>query len=482
MGGVTITETLEIPLSPQYCRNWGPVEALREIIANSLDSQDPTIKVSWDLGVATIYNSKSQLEKRNLVMGETTKADDNTVIGTFGEGLKVGALALCRLGNSVIVESGKMKILFHIGYSETFETEILLAELSEKRQKQGTTVEVHIDEDIFKEAKNLFMRFQDRKPRLIYNDEQFGSLYHNPKDSNGSIYSHGVKIYDGTGYKGEMLFTWDLNNLEINRDRTIIDAYAAGTEMENIFDGMVNESEKATKSFLKKWLAINKDEGETIFESRLYLSEESDHIKTYLKDRYGPIENLAIETGEITGNMAKEKGYRVLKLHEKARELLTYNRVKLDSQTITEDDNYIKSENLTSEEENLLHKAKTLSNLIIEKTFKKELDYEISVFDMTMKESTMPKERLEEAFSQNETTITLGGYNKVTNNIMIRRILLNKKEFMTLMEVYLHELTHKVTGAYDGSRVFDDALGKTSVYLIKFIMKNMSFANFKELV
>ena len=92
-------QVIELPLSQQYCRSWTALDALREIIANAIDSGSD-VDVSWERGpsggVAIITNEEGELERSNLVLGGTTKADDEDTIGTFGEGLKIGAMVLLR--------------------------------------------------------------------------------------------------------------------------------------------------------------------------------------------------------------------------------------------------------------------------------------------------------------------------------------------------------------------------------------------------
>ena len=41
-----------------------------------------------------ILNEGAKLERKHLLLGETSKADDKEMIGQWGEGLKTGVLAL----------------------------------------------------------------------------------------------------------------------------------------------------------------------------------------------------------------------------------------------------------------------------------------------------------------------------------------------------------------------------------------------------
>ena len=54
-------------------------------------------------------NKYTSLHKRILLLGYSKKSQKREVIGQFGEGLKIGALALVREGRVVSMETGEDK-------------------------------------------------------------------------------------------------------------------------------------------------------------------------------------------------------------------------------------------------------------------------------------------------------------------------------------------------------------------------------------
>lgn len=92
----------ELTISPNYVPSWTIVDAIRELFQNALDQekQKPGNKASWSYDEATetltISNATSVLEAKSLLLGQTTKADDKSTIGQFGEGYKVATLVLLR--------------------------------------------------------------------------------------------------------------------------------------------------------------------------------------------------------------------------------------------------------------------------------------------------------------------------------------------------------------------------------------------------
>ncbi len=56
-----------------------------------------------------LVNKFTSLHKRVLLLGFSKKSQKREVIGQFGEGLKIGALALARQGRVVSMETGEDK-------------------------------------------------------------------------------------------------------------------------------------------------------------------------------------------------------------------------------------------------------------------------------------------------------------------------------------------------------------------------------------
>lgn len=106
-------------ITDNYVRTqaWGAPRALREIIANAMDavrmSPDAKFTVNFREGSCTleVRNGGPALEPNMLYIGESGKRDlppelASTVIGTFGEGLKLALLVLTREKLSAAITSG----------------------------------------------------------------------------------------------------------------------------------------------------------------------------------------------------------------------------------------------------------------------------------------------------------------------------------------------------------------------------------------
>lgn len=93
---------IELTISPNYVPSWGIVEAIRELFQNALDQQEQYTnnEMTWsydkDTQELTISNKTSVLTAQTLLLGATTKADNVSTIGQFGEGYKIATLVLLR--------------------------------------------------------------------------------------------------------------------------------------------------------------------------------------------------------------------------------------------------------------------------------------------------------------------------------------------------------------------------------------------------
>ncbi len=97
----------ELTITPDYAKDWSVVDAVRELFQNALDQQTTeesnTMFFEYADNTLRIGNKLSVLEAKSLLLGATTKADDETTIGQFGEGYKIAMLVLTREGHQMTI-------------------------------------------------------------------------------------------------------------------------------------------------------------------------------------------------------------------------------------------------------------------------------------------------------------------------------------------------------------------------------------------
>lgn len=96
---------IHLTLSPQYVSTWGTWEGIREIIQNAIDKKDYDITFKED-GSLSVVSRGGVLEKETLLLGTTTKRDDENSIGNYGEGFKLAMLVLLREGKTISIKNG----------------------------------------------------------------------------------------------------------------------------------------------------------------------------------------------------------------------------------------------------------------------------------------------------------------------------------------------------------------------------------------
>lgn len=105
--------TFNLNLTKNYCSSWGVWEAVREIIQNGLDNENQNsqnkFSMEYNPNTEKLYlsNTESILERNTILMGKTTKENDEKSIGQYGEGYKVALAVLTRLGKPVYINNYK---------------------------------------------------------------------------------------------------------------------------------------------------------------------------------------------------------------------------------------------------------------------------------------------------------------------------------------------------------------------------------------
>lgn len=116
-----------LTITPDYVGSWGVWEGLREFLQNAMDHGEFSVDISPQVGgesyAITIKSHEATLDKRTLLMGQSTKGEGDR--GKFGEGYKLGALALIRAGKMVVIRNGMEDWEPIIWHNPFFEAEVL---------------------------------------------------------------------------------------------------------------------------------------------------------------------------------------------------------------------------------------------------------------------------------------------------------------------------------------------------------------------
>ena len=97
---------------------WGEWEAIRELIQNAVDAS-PKIKLLYEdqQDISYVIDNGKGIVKSDLLYGETKRKTEygiHCLRGTYGEGLKIGIIALMRMGYKIVIRTVNFDYQFSI--------------------------------------------------------------------------------------------------------------------------------------------------------------------------------------------------------------------------------------------------------------------------------------------------------------------------------------------------------------------------------
>lgn len=235
----------ELTLTPDYVSDWTFDEAIRELIQNGTDQEildrENKFKVEYSISekILKLTNSKSVLKINTLLLGKSSKSKNKDTVGQFGEGYKIAALVLTRLGKTFTVyNNGKKEIwrarfknsekwlekmlAFYVSKIDTDETELCIEIGNVTREEYGKISDVWIGLDGYDYEK------VDTQYGEIIKDEYYaGKVY-----VNGLFVNCNSDLQYGYNFKPEYI--------SLERDRKTCDTWNVG-EITSLMiaDGMV---------------------------------------------------------------------------------------------------------------------------------------------------------------------------------------------------------------------------------------------------
>ena len=213
----------EITISPNYVSNWGINEAIREILQNAIDADKNGYKKSIYYSGDTLYinNEGISLSAKDLILGCSSKSEQDGMIGKYGEGFKLALVVLLRKGMNVYVDNNDKLWSPSFKVSEQFGTQVLNIEESDNGRGEGLTFVISpVDQQLYNSLLNYF-------PCI---DESFGNVVNCEngqilldKQFKGKMYVEGLYIQTDDNFQYGYNFNSDV--VELDRDRKAINYY-----------------------------------------------------------------------------------------------------------------------------------------------------------------------------------------------------------------------------------------------------------------
>ncbi len=235
---------LSLPIKGDYAR-WGPAEAVREFLQNGQDAHTDgfALSVSYDDETETmiVFNDGATISRDSgLVLGSTTKRDDSTKIGFWGEGGKLAAGTLIDLGMQVKIHNGLGEVWdFRIEHNEDFGTEMLHVHITDTGTCDGVRVEVvGMDKDTYDLSVGRCRWLLNNPDEDVYASSPAGSMLKG-EDNAGQLFVQGIWVC--VLPDGPWTFGYDLNDLRLDRDRRIADPWSLTRRIRGVINAATAE-------------------------------------------------------------------------------------------------------------------------------------------------------------------------------------------------------------------------------------------------
>lgn len=286
---------LEITLTPDYVDSWGVWEGVREMVQNAKDGEvEHGAKMSvhmTDSGTLVIENAGVTIPRESLLIGFSSKRNNEDTMGQFGEGLKLGTLALVRGGYAVRIRNGDEVWRPEIRRSEKFNSDVLAFRIHKARGKgiDGLRVEIEgIGKDSWDKLSRMFTFLHKPKKKVetlsgdLLLDEEF----------RGMVFVKGIFVERDPKFR----YGYDLKRALIDRDRRMVSRVDLRWETARIWNEAVAKSPKLIERALNL-LQVGAEEVENWGWLSNMRSDTVDAVADGFKKEHGenavPVKSLA---------------------------------------------------------------------------------------------------------------------------------------------------------------------------------------------
>lgn len=221
--------TYELSLTTNYVMDWDFSMAIREIIQNGTDQEtvDPYNRFSIEYrdGVIRFINTRSKLKINTLLLGRSSKSGNDETVGQFGEGYKIGALVLNRLGKTFTIYNNGRNEIWRSRFvnSRRWHDQIFVFDVEDHpTDEQELVIEVgNVTPEEYEDLQSKWLGFLDDYKRI---NTTYGEILMDPEQKN-RIYVNGLFI----SCNAELQYGYNFKPayLKLERDRKSCDTWDA---------------------------------------------------------------------------------------------------------------------------------------------------------------------------------------------------------------------------------------------------------------
>jgi hypothetical protein len=238
---------IELTIDAEYLADgnrWNAAAGIREFMQNGRDAeieQKAALTVSHyvdaqERGVLVIENEGAVLPKNTLLLGRSSKRENQEELaGKYGEGYKLGSLALLRAGYEVRIRNGGEVWTPAIEASERFEgAKVLVFNIASGRaERNRVRVEiVGVSSDSWKALRENYLFLYKREIKSV--KTSFGTLLLGDKWK-GRVYVKDILVTTDTTLE----YGYNLADAELDRDRQMIESYDRNNRLARLWSEAV---------------------------------------------------------------------------------------------------------------------------------------------------------------------------------------------------------------------------------------------------
>ncbi|AUR92290.1 hypothetical protein NVP1170O_177 [Vibrio phage 1.170.O._10N.261.52.C3] len=209
---------LTIDINAAY--KWGVTDGVRDLIQNMLDQGD----YDWNYSnrTLTLTNYGVSLDRGYFLQGKSTKRDDPTSRGQYGEGSTLAIAVLLREGLDITIINDEVLWVPEVTYDTNFNSDVIsITEEEPETRTNNFSIEVDgIDESTWEEVLLNTLPFQDDIGEVFEGEDCTLLL---DEKWHGRVYCGGLFVCEmvefGAGYD------FKPEALPLNRDRAEVDSW-----------------------------------------------------------------------------------------------------------------------------------------------------------------------------------------------------------------------------------------------------------------
>lgn len=230
-----MAETYELTLTENYVSDWDFYDAIRELIQNGTDQEILDTSNHFDMiydpgeKVLRFVNATSKLKINTLLLGRSSKTNNSDTVGQFGEGYKIAALVLNRIGKTFTIYNNNKNEVWKskfVNSKKWLEKILQFTVTKNETDNKGLVIEIgNVTYWEYEGISDIWLQRYEEKNDVEKIPTMYGEILLNDELS-GRIFVNGLSVNS----KNEMHYGYNFKPkyIKLERDRRTCDDWEMG--------------------------------------------------------------------------------------------------------------------------------------------------------------------------------------------------------------------------------------------------------------